>query len=118
MKPLRCLLGRHEQPVSEDQSKSLHNALIASFDAFEQPVDSNADVVERIARGLRAGERHIIRRQGLAYGTAPFYANIMRPLERKGLFSRITQNGFQTRWELTALGSRVRAHLEDQHNDR
>lgn len=66
-----------------------------------------------IARGLTDTQAWAIQIGG-SFGRMPLDAIVMRPLERRGLFSRIEQKGFQVRWELTAAGEAVRRVLEEE----
>ena len=65
---------------------------------------------EQIAEGLSERQAWAVYLGG-AFGRSPISAKIMRPLERRGLASRIEQKGFQVRWQLTPLGHSVREIL-------
>ena len=69
----------------------------------------------QLAAGLSEDGKFAISFEGIAYGRAPFAASVMRPLERRGLFTRIAEKGFQVRWEITPLGLAVRAILEERN---
>jgi hypothetical protein len=67
---------------------------------------------ETIARGLSQDQQWIVSLGGVTWGNAPFHASLMRPLERRELFERVSERGFRTRWMLTPLGLEVRKILE------
>lgn len=70
------------------------------------------DDVAEIAGRLTVAQRTVIWLRGEVCGM-PFIASIMRPLVRRGFFSRVDRKGFQARWSLTPLGARVRSYLEN-----
>lgn len=64
---------------------------------------------EDVGRSLSQDQQWVVSPGGVTWGNAPFHAALMRPLERRGLFERVSEKGFRTRWALTPLGLAVRA---------
>jgi hypothetical protein len=67
--------------------------------------------VAGVAGKLTADDLYVLMRGGLAFGRTPFSASVMRPLERRGLFTREARPGFQVRWHVSQLGLAVRDFL-------
>lgn len=59
------------------------------------------------ARPLSASDIELIVSRGEIFGM-PYAASVMRHLVRRGYFMRVERKGFQTRWQLTEKGERVR----------
>lgn len=71
------------------------------------------DRAREVAAWVRkSGYQQQVIGQGVVCGM-PYYASVMRPLVRRGLFDRIEQPGFQVRWQITQLGLAVRRILEE-----
>lgn len=66
--------------------------------------------VERIVAGLTKAQRSVVVKGGEICGM-PFHSSLVRPLIRRGIFTRVDRQGFQARWNLTPTGTAVRAAL-------
>ena len=73
--------------------------------------NTEAGAVADVAAKLTEAQREVTAMRGEIMGM-PFAALVIRPLIRRGIFSRHDRKGFQTRWHLTPLGLAVRQHLE------